>query len=156
MSDTTGPSMRAIVSRHTGPLTPGLAHQSATPAPPTNATVPSTTRSSRWVRLLRRARLYQGSRWYGSTRAPPRGARVGRAVEGAEAADRVHDERHAHAGAGALRQRLDELIGDTAGPEDVALHVDRLARRPDGVEHCWIERRAVGQDVDAIPRLERR
>src|SRR4029453_16504612 len=34
-----------------------------TPAPPTNATVPSTTSSSRCVRLFRRLRRYQVNRW---------------------------------------------------------------------------------------------
>src|SRR5207249_12211590 len=70
ISETTGPSTRAITSRHIGLPRYRFHHQSATPAPPTNATVPSTTSSSRWVRLFRRLRRYHVKRWYPATRHP--------------------------------------------------------------------------------------
>ena len=61
---TIGPSILTIVSRHAGsPDADGSYHQSATPAPPTNATRPSTMSSSRWVRLLARWSRYHISRW---------------------------------------------------------------------------------------------
>jgi hypothetical protein len=61
---TTGPSTRATVSRHGRRCRPcGYIHQSARPAPPMNATDPSTTSSSRCVRLLMRCSEYQRIAW---------------------------------------------------------------------------------------------
>ena len=60
---TTGPSMRTIVSRQVADFFSGCSHQSATPAPPVNATLPSTTISSRCVRLFSRCSLYHRIGW---------------------------------------------------------------------------------------------
>ena len=46
----------------------------------------------------------------------------------AETADRIHDDRHVQSLARPIGQRVDELIGDAARLEDVALHVDRSRR----------------------------
>ena len=64
------PRTRNIVSRHWGWSLVALNHQSATPAPPTKPIRPSTTSSSRWVRLLNRLALDQVTGWYQQTRPP--------------------------------------------------------------------------------------
>jgi hypothetical protein len=74
--------------------------------------------------------------------------------ERAEAADRVHDEGHADAGARPLGERFDEPIADCTLLEDVALHVDGFAGAADRVQHGRIERLAVGQDVDLVAVLQ--
>src|SRR5207245_11018200 len=53
-------------------------------------------------------------------------------------------------------ERVDELVADRAGPEDVALHVDCLASRSDRREHGWVEGRTVREDLDSVSLLERR
>ncbi|MEQ1908007.1 MAG: hypothetical protein ABMA15_04245 [Vicinamibacterales bacterium] len=58
------------MSRHIGLPFVGPAHQSATPAPPMYARLPSTTSNSRCVRMLMRLSRYQVIVWYGSTRQP--------------------------------------------------------------------------------------
>src|SRR5207245_1373829 len=73
-----------------------------------------------------------------------------------EAADGIHHDRDPHARARPFGKRVDELIADRAGPEDVALHVDGLAGRADRREHGRIEGRAVWEDLDSISLLERR
>src|SRR5207247_7719747 len=80
--------------------------------------------------------------------------RLRAAAKGAEAADGVHDDGDADAGAPTLGQRVDELLADLALLEDVALHVDRLARAADGVEHRRIERVPVREDLDPVAALE--
>ena len=109
------------------------------------------TSSSRCVRLLKRASEYQRSRWYDSIRQPAwRSRRTGR----------PHRLKLPMASttmvtftpfARAFRQGVDELIGDAAGLEDVALHVHRPRRVANGLEHRGIELDAVREDVTRLP-----
>src|SRR5690348_13650251 len=55
---TASPVIENIVSRHGGSCFSPCHHWSETPAPPTNASFPSITISSRCVRLLVRGQLY--------------------------------------------------------------------------------------------------
>ena len=48
----------------------GRVHLSAMPTPPVKPILPSTTRSLRWVRLLRRLSVYQCGGWYFSISTP--------------------------------------------------------------------------------------
>src|SRR5439155_12562575 len=73
-----------------------------------------------------------------------------------QAADGIHHDRDPHARARAFGERVDELVADRAGPEDVALHVDCLAGRSDRREHGWVEGRTVREDLDSVALLERR
>ena len=65
-SRTAGPSTRTMVSRQRrfSPARPWSQRQwSPKPAPPRKPTSPSTTTSSRWVRLLIRGSVYQRIGW---------------------------------------------------------------------------------------------
>src|SRR5206468_1370577 len=77
-------------------------------------------------------------------------------MEGAKAADGVQYDRDADAGAGAVRQRANELFANLPALEDVALHVDRFARAADCVEHHRIERRAICEYLDFVSVLKGR
>ncbi len=77
-------------------------------------------------------------------------------ANGSEAADGVHHDRHAHAGARPLAERLDEAIADRPVLEDVALQRHGFTRLPDRVEHRRIEAIAVGENLDAVAAFELR
>ena len=74
----------------------------------------------------------------------------------AEAADRVDDDRDVDAVPRTIRERGDELVGDLPGLEDVELHVDRVRRAPDGLDHRRIELGAVSEDRRAVAVVQRR
>ena len=76
-------------------------------------------------------------------------------MEGAEAADRIHHERHANAGLCPFAKRPDEAVADIAFLEDVALHVDRFARARESRRASPDRTRAVGKDLDRVARGER-
>ena len=121
-------------------------------------TAPSTTSSSRCVRLLMRCSEYQRSAWYDiDPAARPRAA----ARPGGPTASRLPMASTTIVTLTPLRarsaQRVDELDRPICAVlEDVALHVDGARRAADRVEHRRVERRAVGEDRDAVAVVQRR
>ena len=115
MSDTTGPSMRAIMSRHIGLPSSGLrppvgdagaADERDVAVDDEQLAVGAVVQPAQAVPREPLVDARRGSR-------PPRSGFATLRIR-AEAADRVHHDRHAHAGARPLAQRLDELVADLA------------------------------------------
>ena len=105
-----------------------------------NPSFPSMTRILRCVRKLI---VVKWTKRKISTCTPERLSRLHGAAAHAIAPERVLEEMHLHAGAGAFRQRLGERIGDLAFAEEEILERDRPFRGADGLEHG-------GEDLVAI------
>ena len=128
-ADTTGPSMRAIMSRQIG-FPPERLH------PPVGDAGAADERDV----AVDDEQLAVGAVVQPCEAVPASAADTARRGSRTDAAGRrctgssprlpigVHDQRDAHAGPRPLGQRLDELVGDLPALEDVALHVHRLAR----------------------------
>src|ERR1051326_6774663 len=104
------------------------------PTPPEKPIVPSTTRSLRCVRWLKRESVYQRSGWYHSMSMP---LRCMKSISDCDIGAEPTASRMTFTAprARALRQRLGEEPPDLAVPVDVELEVDRLPRAADRREH---------------------
>ena len=144
------------MSRHSSGPRALPRHWSAMPAPPVNATRPSTISDLRWVRLLKRPSLYQRIGLYQATWQPPPSSVFRISAPMVARPDRIEQDLDAAARLRLPRQRRGEGAADVAGPVDVRLDRDRGVGGLDGLEHGRVERVAVVEQRDRVARKERR